>query len=310
MNRRDFILGTAASAFAGCATGSGAPARAVCPGSPRFHVFSKMFQPPVTADPYALCDLFAAAGYDGVQWTVRPGGHCEPGDAAAKLPALVKAAAARGLACESICTAIVDGDDPAAERIAKAAADCGISQMRVGYYFYDERRETFAQSMDRFRRSFASLERLGRKSGVRASYQNHSTWGPAIFGGTVWDIHEMVRDLDPAFVGIEYDPMHACLETYESWRHGFELVSPWIASVDLKDFRYKMDAKKPGRMAKDMVPAGEGVVPWGEVARRIAANGVDPLYILHFEYDFDRTDLKKTVGTELSAFKAALAATV
>ena len=33
------------------------------------------------------------------------------------------------------------------------------------------------------------------------------------------------------------------------------------------------------------------------------ANGVDPLYIVHFEYDFDKTDLKKTVNTELLAFR-------
>ena len=38
-------------------------------------VFSKMFQPPVTRGPEELCDLLAAAGCDGVQWTVRPGGH-------------------------------------------------------------------------------------------------------------------------------------------------------------------------------------------------------------------------------------------
>ncbi len=305
MNRRDFIVGSAAIALAGCETG-GLPVPGGRPGTSRFHVFSKMFQPPVTKDPAALCDLFAAAGYDGVQWTVRPGGHCEPAAVESKLPELVRAAGSRGLACETICTAITDGDDAEARRIAAVAADCGIRQLRTGYCFYEPAKESFAQSMDRFRRTFASFARLGEKTGVRPVYQNHSTWGPAIFGGTVWDIHEVIRDFDPAFVGIEYDPMHAFLETYLSWARGFELVAPWVAAVDLKDFHYAPDAKNPKLTYKAMVAAGEGIVPWREVAEIVRRRAVDPLYVLHFEYDFDRTDLAKTVRTELETFKKSL----
>jgi len=299
-------MAAAAGAFAGCANGRASSSMPSCRRPPRFHVFSKMFQPPVTKSPEALCELMKSAGANGIQWTVRKGGHATPENVGTELPRLVKVAESFGLKCESICTGIVDGDDPESVKIAKVAADCGICQMRVGYYFYDEKTETFAQSMERFKRSFASLARLGEKTGVKAAYQNHSSWGPAIFGGVVWDIYECLRDLDPRWIGIEYDPMHAYLETYESWRRGFDLVSPWIASIDLKDFRYKMDAKTPGMMAKDMVAAGEGVVPWGEVKSRVAANCIDPLYIVHFEYDFDKTDLKKTIATEIATFRKAL----
>ena len=34
--------------------------------------------------------------------------------------------------------------------------------------------------------------------------------------------------------------MHAFFETNLSWSHGLELVAPWIASVDLKDFHYQL----------------------------------------------------------------------
>lgn len=266
-----------------------------------------MFQPPVTKSPEALCELFAAAGCDGIQWTVRKGGHATPENVKTELPRLVKTAAGFGLKCESICTGITGADAingvPSAEAILKAAADSGIGQFRTGYLFYDEKTETFAQSMERFRRSFAALASLAERCGIKAAYQNHSTWGPAIFGGTVWDIHECLKDIDPRRVGIEYDPMHAYFETYESWRHGFALVAPWISAVDLKDFRYRMDAKKPGMMAKEMVAAGEGIVPWSEVRDLVAKHGVDPFYILHFEYDFDKNDLAKTVKTEFEVFK-------
>ena len=306
MNRKEFIVGSSAAALTGCIAKSGAVASARRPGVPRFHVFSKMFQPPVTRDPAALCDLFAAAGYDGVQWTVRPGGHCEPAEVAEKLPMLVKTAASRGLACETICTAITDGNDPTAHRIAAVAAECGIRQLRTGYCFYQPEKESFAMSMERFRRVFAAFERLGSKTRTKLVYQNHSTWGPAIFGGTVWDIHDVICDLDPDCIGIEYDPMHAFLETYLSWPRGMELVAPWIAAIDLKDFHYTPDRKNPKLTYKAMVAAGEGIVPWAEVADIVRRCGVDPLYVLHFEYDFDRTNLDRTVKTELETFRREL----
>lgn len=311
LDRRAFLAGLSASALAGCATrtaGKAVPSVAADgKAKPRFHVFSKMFQSPVTPSPEALCDLMAAAGFDGVQWTVRKGGHATPENVKTELPRLVRLCEARGLKVESICTGITDGDSPEAETVCRVAADCGVRQFRTGYYFYDEKNETFAQSTDRFRRSFASLARLGARCGVKAVYQNHSTWGPAIFGGVVWDVCECLRDLDPHDVGIEFDPMHAYLETYESWRHGFARAAPWIAAIDLKDFHYRLDPKNPKRMAKKMVAAGEGIVPWKEVGRLVRQAGVDPFYVVHFEYDFDKADLPKTVREELRRFRSLTA---
>ncbi|MBR4637016.1 MAG: sugar phosphate isomerase/epimerase [Bacteroidales bacterium] len=305
VGRRDFLASASAVALAGCVAGTRAPMRAAS-GRPRFHVFSKMFQPPVTASPEALCDLLAAAGCDGVQWTVRKGGHATPENAARELPRLVEIARSRGLGCESICTAIVDGDDSAAETVCRAAAGCGITQLRTGYLFYDDKRESFHGSMDRFKRTFASLARLGERTGMKLAYQNHSTWGPPIFGGVVWDVHECIRDLDPRWIGLEYDPMHACFETGGSWKHSFALMAPWISAVDLKDFRYRMDPKRPGQAAKEMVAAGKGVVPWADVRRLVETHGVDPLYIVHFEYDFDKSNLPRTVRAERDAFARVL----
>ena len=309
MKRREFLkAGAALSMFGlGCASGRrGDPKPACGTGAGEFHVFSKMFQSPVTKSPEELCDLMKGAGYDGIQWTVRPKGHVEPADVKAELPRLCKIAESRGLKNLTICTAIVDGNDPVSETIAKTAADCGIRLFRPGYYFYDPKKETFRQSLDRIRRGFESLAALGERSGVKATYQNHSSWGPSVFGGVLWDDYECLKDLDPEYVGLEYDPMHAYFETNLSWSHGFDLVAPWIAAIDLKDFHFQPDPKNAKKTKKKMVAAGEGVVPWEEVRRLQAANGVKVPYILHFEYDFDKTDLKKTVKGELEAFKEKL----
>ena len=308
MDRREFLTSLSAAALAGCTTAASRRAQTP-PAASEFHVFSKMFQPPVVETPEKLCELMKGAGYDGIQWTVRKGGHVEPAEAAANLPRLVKIAESFGLKCRSICTDIAadaagkPGLTPGAETVLKVAADCGVEMFRPAYFFYDAKTETFAQSLDRIRGGFAALARLAARTGVKATYQNHSSWGPSVFGGLVWDVYECMRDLDPADIGLEYDPMHAFFETNLSWSHGLELVAPWIASVDLKDFHYRLDEKNAKMMKKQMVAAGEGVVPWAEAKRLLDANGVRPLYVLHFEYDFDKADLKKTVATELTSFK-------
>lgn len=304
MNRREFVTALTASAWGGCVMVDANRRSACTAKKPRFHVFSKMFQSPVTKSPEELCELMAAAGYDGIQWTVRKGGHATPENVKTELPRLVNIAAARGLTVESICTSITDGNDPASELICRTAADCGIRRFRTGYYFYDEKKETLRVSLDRFKCAFDALADLSARTGVKATYQNHSTCGvSSFFGSVVWDLCECLRDIDPRYVGIEFDPMHAQFETYESWRHGFARVAPWIAAIDLKDFHYQLSTKDPKRIAKKMVAAGAGVGPWSDTRRLMDAYKIDPFYILHFEYDFDKTNLQNTVATELNYFK-------
>lgn len=310
LNRREF-MSLGAMALAGCGTIDMPQARnAQCPvtvARPEFHVFSKMFQSPVTKGIDELCELMAKCGFDGIQWTVRAKGHVLPERVAEDLPKVAAIARKHGLKNKTICTAITDGAAPESEKILKVAADCGFSLYRPGYYFYDVKKENFKQSIDRIKRGFASLEKIGEKIGMKATYQNHSSWGPSVFGGLLWDIHECVRDLDPKYVGIEYDPMHAFFETNHSWTHGFELVTPWIGAVDLKDFHFQMSKKNPKDHAKFMCPAGEGIVPWKDVKRILDAYEVSVPYVVHFEYDFNKTDLFKTVKGELDWFKGVFA---
>ena len=311
MDRREFLTSLSAAALAGCTTAASRRVPAP-PAASEFHVFSKMFQPPVVETPEKLCELMKGAGYDGIQWTVRKGGHVEPADAAANLPRLVKIAESFGLKSRSICTDITadaagkPGLTPGAETVLKVAADCGIEMFRPAYYFYDAKTETFSQSLDRIRGGFAALARLAAKTGVKATYQNHSSWGPSVFGGLVWDVYECIRDLDPADVGLEFDPMYAFFQTGGAWRHGFGLVAPWIAALDLKDFRYA-PSRTPGRPFEiEMVAAGKGVVPWDEVRELVAAHAPRVPRILHFEWAFDKADPLADVRRELAFFQEKL----
>ncbi|MHB0876112.1 MAG: sugar phosphate isomerase/epimerase family protein, partial [Anaerolineae bacterium] len=60
-------------------------------------------------------------GFDGLDLTVRPGGHVEPSDAGEGLPKAVEAVRALGLDVPMITTSIVSADEPHAEAVFQAA---------------------------------------------------------------------------------------------------------------------------------------------------------------------------------------------
>lgn len=298
MQRRDFLKLAAAGAALPLAGKAGATKGGN--GAGEFHVFSKSFQ---DMDYDALAEFMAKAGFDGIEWTVRAKGHVEPGRVETDLPKAVEAARKQGLKTRMMVTAITGTGKPEEETVLKTAADCGLTLYRPGYYFY-EKDVPFQANLERIKRGFAALEKLGEKTGMTACYQNHSSWGPQIFGGVVWDVWEAIKDLNPRYVGSQYDVMHAFDETGFSWPHGLELLAGRVKSVCLKDFCWVASPKNPGKDRKKfMCEAGQGIVPWKEYAALNARLGIRGPYTVHFEYDLDKEHLPAQVKRELDFFK-------
>ena len=191
LNRRAF-LGTAALAVAGVATEGCCTTRlAAAPVTkPEYHVFSRVFQ--FIRDYDRAAAVMKRCGYDGVEWTARPKGFIEPANAGRDLKKAKQAAERAGLRAESLVVSFLRGDDPGAEDIARAAADAGFTSFRGAYFRYDPAK-TMQQNLDEVKRGFESLERLARKTGLKACYQNHSTYNPKIelFGSVVWDLAQI-----------------------------------------------------------------------------------------------------------------------
>ena len=207
-------------------------ADAVPAANPEFHAFSRVFE--FLVDPFRAADLLRSCGYDGVEWTARPGGFINPnGDVAAGLRRAKAAAAAAGLKADNLVVWFLDGGEPGAERLVMEAAEAGFRSFRGAYFRYD-RAKTHQENFDAFRRGFDSLAALAEKSGMKCCYQNHSTYNKAspLFGSLVWDLAEIVRDYDPALVGIQYDPMHIRAEGGPSWDHTLGAVAKWIDIVN------------------------------------------------------------------------------
>src|SRR5947199_7134500 len=80
----------------------------------------------------ALAKAIAELGFDGVDITVRKGGHVEPERVARDLPALAAIFKQHGLEVPMITTDIVDAATPFAEDILKTMAGLGIHHYRFG----------------------------------------------------------------------------------------------------------------------------------------------------------------------------------
>ena len=296
MTRRTFIqLGAAAG---------------VMPPAPRkdYYAFSRVFQ---FLDWDRTAALLAEAGYTGVEWTVRKKGHVEPARVREDLPKAVKAAAAHGLKADMIVVDFLTPDTPADIDLLKAAADCGVKAFRPGYFRYDPA-ETVQQNLSRIRAGFACLARAAETAGLRFQYQNHSTYSPkvALFGSLVWDLWEVVKDFDPRFVGIQYDPMHAMAEGGPSWPRGLELVAPWISTLCLKDFWFEPDPKNPKMWRRHLCPAGEGIVPWKDVRALCERYHVAAPFSVHYDYSFptDAAGAATCAARDVAYFKSQLGA--
>ncbi len=173
-DRRRFVehslkWGVAALAAPRLGTMPACHALPVANDQPTFVAFTESFQSWPIPD---VCERFKAIGLDGLDLTVRPGGHIEPDDAAQKLPAAARAASDHGLRIGMLSTAIVEANHQA-ETLLEAAGELGIDRVKLGYYRY-EKFGTLARRIDEVRRKLEGIAPLVRKHGVLPCVHIHS----------------------------------------------------------------------------------------------------------------------------------------
>jgi len=239
------------------------------------HVFSKPLQW-LGYEP--LAELLAEAGAEGIDLTVRPGGHVLPEKVKTDLPAAVSAARKNGLHVDMIVTAITGADEKYTEDILRTAAEQGIRYYRMGYINYDDSLGVWG-TLQKYKPVFKKLEELNRKYNIHGAYQNH--YGTRI-GGPVWDLYELLKDLDPTYIGCQYDVRHAVAEGGSSWVNGLKLIAPWVKCTNIKDFKWSQDEK--GRWAPESVPIGAGMVNFDEYFRIVKSFNIEGPISIHLEY--------------------------
>ncbi|MEI6277420.1 MAG: TIM barrel protein [Prolixibacteraceae bacterium] len=238
-----------------------------------------------------IAEVLPRLGFDGADVTVRPGGQIEPENTKAELPKAVKALQKSGIALPMIVTAVTDTDNPVDVTLLQVAADAGIKYYRMGWLPYDLTK-TIQQNLDGFKGKFERLAKLNEKLGIHGGYQNHS--GLHV-GAPVWDLYDLIKDVNPKYLGVQYDIRHAQTEGGYSWLLGMKRVEPWIRTICVKDFIWGKDAK--GIWHHQNVMLGEGMVSFDEFLKEYDTLKIEAPISMHFEYDLGGAETGKKTTT-------------
>ncbi len=203
------------------------------------------------------------AGYPGIIWSVRGGAHVEEENVARDLPEIVETTRAAGLGVPMIITRIGDANTPNLEAMLDTFASLGITRYRAGAGRYDYNRD-FASQYDEFRRDMEALQEVNAKYGTTACFHTHSSTGS--LGGVGWDLWMTMKDLDPRYIGINFDIGHIVARTAVGWRDIAHAARQHIQSLSLKDVVawQRVENAREGTWPWDrtFVPPGEGMVDW------------------------------------------------
>lgn len=279
MKRRNFLKTTALGTAGMSVLSKAAAFNSKLPdetASRPIHVFTKCLQ---FLNFDEIGEVLARFGFDGADLTVRGGGQILPENVETDLPKAMKALQKNGVGSNMITTRINDPNDENTIRILKTMADLGIQYYRMGYLSYDNKKPVM-ENLENHKYTIEKLEKLNRKYGVTANYQNHS--GTRV-GGPVWDLYHLLKNRDPEYIGVQYDIRHATAEGGVSWPIGMKLLAPWIRTTDIKDFIWYKNEKEEWKIKN--VPLGEGMVNFDKYFKMYKSFEIEAPVSIHYEYD-------------------------
>ncbi len=246
-------------------------------------------------------------GFEGVDLTVRPGGHVLPENVRADLPAAVRTLADLGLQVPLITTAITAADEPYAVDIFETAAEAGVPEIKLGYWRY-EGFGTFRRAMDEVARKLDDIEKLAQHTGVRANIHTHSGDYMSASPFIIW---HWIKDRDPSAVGAYVDAGHIVVEGgVSTWKMALDLLQDRITLLAVKDMEWQqVDDPTLGkkRWITKMVPLNRGVVPWPEVFACLREIGFDGWVSVHSEYQGAHSWRSLSVGELIEQTREDLA---
>ena len=242
-------------------------------------MFSKMLKRTAGLSISAAGEWIEDLGFDGIDLTVRPGGHIAPSEAADQLPGAIDTLQGQGLSVPMITTDLTAADDEYAESIFAVAEATGVEYLKLGYWRY-EGFGTLDRGLADMRENLADIRALSAEYDVTPAVHTHSgpylSANPALFADTL-------LQGDPDDLALYVDPGHLVAEGSRSgWELLLDRFADYIAMVSIKDFGWFQVNEREWR--SEWVPLGEGLVPWSTVAERLDTIGFDGPVSVHSEY--------------------------
>lgn len=253
-----------------------------------------MFVKPLEKYSYEeIAIMLSEAGFNGADISFRKQGLITPETARTELPKLVKMFSQKNLSTPMAVTDITDPDDPSTLPTLELMKDNGISFYRLGIINYDPNipiRKSLSLLTDKMKK----LEELNARFGIHGAIQNHVGKG---FGAAVWDAWTVIKDLDPQYMGFQYDIRHAVAEGAYSWSLALEIIQDFIYTTCIKDFTWEKTDKgfKPVT-----VPLGQGIVDFTNYFKQINKRTHTGPVSIHYEYPLISSEhSKETVSQQL-----------
>jgi len=270
LSRREWLAAMAATTASATSFAAASDRPAIC-------AFSKHFQWTGIAE---MTDICFKLGFDGIDLTLRDGGHVLPARVEDDLPKAVEIIHKAGLTTPMVTSGIVDARTPDAERVVKTLAALGIRTYRWGGFVYDLKRD-LPEQIAEFRVRVKDLAALNKQYGVCAIYHTHS--GEGQLGASFWDLHLLLDGFDTNSVAVNYDICHATVEGgLGGWVHSWRLLLPRIRGVAVKDFYWKRAAD--GKWQVGWCPLGNGMVDFKRFMPMLKASGFNGPLQLHMEH--------------------------
>ena len=231
-----------------------------------------------------VCAQAKRAGFDGLDLTLRPGGHVPPENAEVGLSEAKRVADEAGVTIPMATTAVADTDSPHAEQVFASAAHYGVRKLKLGYWRY-EPFGMLAKQIDDARAKLERVAKLAERYNVLPCVHVHS--GAFLANGGAM-LYLLLRDFDPKRVGAYVDPMHMSVEGgLSGWEMGLDLLAPWLALVGIKNYRWVergRDEKGQARFAPEYVPLQDGQAPLPQFVERLKQLKYDGIVSFHSEY--------------------------
>ena len=224
-----------------------------------------------------MAQTAANLGFDGVDLTVRPGGHVLPERVTIDLPKAVEAVRNVGLDVYMISTAIRSVNEPYTESILRTAGELEIPSYRTNWFSYDDSK-SIINNLKLFTDRLQKLSALNAEYGIRGDYQNHMGDD---FGAAIWDLWMVLDEIESEWLGSQYDIRHATVEGTESWTLGLKLIHPHIGTLDIKDFHWEY-VNNEWQIRN--VPLGEGQVDYKKYIELLQKQEIFVPVSLHYEY--------------------------
>jgi sugar phosphate isomerase/epimerase len=295
LSRRQF-LGRATLLAAGAgAFQATAPAATPEAFAPPLAVFSKVFQE-LKLDFEQAAELTAAAGLEGVDCPVRPGGEILPERAAEDLPRYAAALRRRKVDVLLLTTGILGPATPYTHDILRTASTLGLRYYRLHWVQVPKNADA-SREMDEIKRRLKDLAALNRQLGLTALLQNHSGGGSSRYlGGNLGELYELVKDFEPEQIGVAFDLGHALITHGDGWPAYFERLKRHVKVA------YVKDTDRRGKF----VPFGDGEFSHTDWFGRLRRMGYRAPMSIHIEFDWARPGEGRTGPALLQALQQSV----